>query len=150
MTKTSRLVWSLLLLSAAVPAQQYTISTFAGGGAPVPVPIRGVDLPLDFNYYSNIAADAASNAYFVSANSVLRLDQNGMVTRVAGNGRIGYSGDGGPAALAQLSDSLGGIAVDGAGNLCIADSGNGRLRRVSPSGIMTTVAGDGTTGQFPG
>ena len=64
--KTSRLVWSVLLLTGAASAQPYTISTLAGGGPPVPTQIRGADfpLPLDFNYFSTLAADGAGNAYF--------------------------------------------------------------------------------------
>ena len=131
------------MLSAAVPAQQYTISTIAGGG-PLPTPARGVDL--EIGNVLGLAADAAGNAYFGTGNLVFKLDQQGVATRVAGNGRPGYSGDGGPATDAQLL-YFSGIAIDGAGNLFIPDSN--RIRRVSSGGVIATVAGDGTLGQTP-
>jgi uncharacterized protein (TIGR03437 family) len=65
-----------------------------------------------------------------------------MITTVAGDGTAGYSGDGGPAANAELNGPVG-LAVDGAGNLYIADSFNARIRMVSPSGIIRTIAGNG-------
>src|SRR5215472_14186555 len=94
---------SLWLLSTAivvpVDAQQYVISTYAGG-APPPTPILGVDAP--FGPALGVAADAAGNVYFPSLYCVFKLDLNGELTRIAGNSRAGYSGDGGPATGAQL------------------------------------------------
>jgi sugar lactone lactonase YvrE len=70
--------------------------------------------------------------------------QTGIITTVAGNGTNGFSGDGGPATAAQLNYPKG-IALDAAGNLYIVDRGNNRIRRVdAQSGIITTIAGDGT------
>ena len=103
----------------------------------------------------NVAVDAAGNAYFTSSNSIFKMDQNGVLTRVAGNSRYGYSGDGGPATSAQLAVSClylicgsgpNGLAIDDAGNLFVADTGNNRIRRITPDGIITTVAGIGTAG----
>src|SRR6202023_1221138 len=68
-----------------------------------------------------------------------------MITTVAGNGTWGFSGDGGPATSALLHNPYG-VAVDAAGNLYIADSNNSRIRRVTPSGTITTAAGNGTPG----
>ncbi len=68
-----------------------------------------------------------------------------IITTVAGTGVAGYSGDGGPATSAQMSYPTG-LAVDGSGNLYIADYRNHRIRKVSPSGIITTVAGTGIVG----
>src|SRR5262249_58376049 len=56
-----------------------------------------------------------------------------------------FGGDGGPATAAQLSSPRG-VAVDGADNLFIADSGNFRVRKVTPDGVIRTVAGNGTDG----
>ena len=71
-----------------------------------------------------------------------RLGRDGMLTRVAGTLAAGFSGDGGLAVKAQLSNPYG-VAVDGAGNLYIGDTGNNRIRKVAPSGIITTFAGTG-------
>src|SRR5207247_1737497 len=90
--------------------------------------------------------DAAGNL-FVSENyynRVIRISAAGIVTTVAGTGANGFSGDGGPANRAQISKPWG-LAVDAAGNLYFGDSGNARVRRVSPGGIITTYAGNGRT-----
>ena len=73
------------------------------------------------------------------------LLSDGIITTVAGDGTQGYSGDGGPATLAELSqpDS---VAVDAAGDLFIADAGNNVVREVTPAGVIATVAGDGSAG----
>ncbi len=94
-----------------------------------------------------LAVDQAGNVFFGEDRSVIRrITTRGAITTVAGNGMRGFSGDGGLATEAQL-DVLG-IAVDNAGNLFIADYGNSRVRRVSPDGIITTVAGSSTPGYF--
>ena len=67
------------------------------------------------------------------------------MTTVAGNGTLGFSGDGGPAVSAELNAPTG-VAVDRAGNLFIADTGNRRIRKVSKDGTIATIAGDGTLG----
>src|SRR5213594_3696654 len=131
----------LLASGTAAWAQQYLISTFAGG-APPPTPIAAVNAPI--GRASAVATDATGNVYFISDNCVFKLEQqNGVLTRVAGNSRVGYSGDGASAINARLSDPRG-VAVDGAGNLFITDSP--RIRKISSSGIITTVAGDGGYG----
>src|SRR5262249_20103820 len=69
-----------------------------------------------------------------------RVSPTGTITTVAGNGRFGFSGDGGPATAAELalpSD----VAATPDGGFLIADFGNERVRRVSPAGTITTVAG---------
>jgi len=137
--KSVLVVSSALLFAAVAAAQPYVISTLTGGVLP-PTPARGVDLPI--GNLQSVAADAAGNVYFSSLNSVFRVDPNGALTHVAGTSRPGYSGDGGPATSAQLNAF--GLAVDGTGNLFIA-TGN-RIRRVSPSGIIVTVAGGGAGG----
>lgn len=72
---------------------------------------------------------------------IRRVSSDGIITTIAGNGSPGYSGDGGPATSAQLSNYVEGVAVDAVGNLYIADTGNLRLRMVSPAGIITTAFG---------
>ena len=70
------------------------------------------------------------------------MDASGIITTVAGTGERGYSGDGGPAAGARLAFPHD-VADDGSGNLYIADTWNHRIRRVGPTGTITTVAGIG-------
>ncbi len=141
MRRFVRVALGLLLLSTAAAAQQYVISTYAGG-APPPTPAPAVAASIGRPFA--LAADAPGNVYFASADlhSVFKVDQSGVLTRVAGKSRPGFSGDGGPATSAQLSSAFG-VAVDRAGNVFIADSGNYRIRKVSPDGIIATVAGNG-------
>ena len=70
---------------------------------------------------------------------------SGIVLTIAGNGTSGFSGDGGPATSAQIG-LVAGIAVDKAGNLFISEFSNSRVRKVTPEGTISTIAGNGTTG----
>jgi hypothetical protein len=76
---------------------------------------------------------------------VRRVSPTGTISTVAGTGTPGFSGDGGPATAAQLTNPNA-VAVTADGGFLIADSGNRRIRRVSPSGIISTVAGTGVQG----
>ncbi|HEY3837554.1 MAG TPA: putative Ig domain-containing protein [Bryobacteraceae bacterium] len=125
-----------------VLGQPYVISTIAGGAPPF-TPTTAVSASLALP--SGVAADASGNVYFTSDNAVFKVDTSGNLTRVAGNSRAGYSGDSGPATSAQLSGPYG-VAVDAAGNLYIADGGNNRVRKVTSSGVISTLAGNGTAG----
>ena len=92
-----------------------------------------------------VAVDTAGSLYIGDAvNNRVRKVSNGVITTVAGNGMIGFGGDNGPAANAQLSYPYG-VSVDAAGDLYIADSNNYRIRKVA-NGVINTVAGNGTTG----
>ncbi len=93
-----------------------------------------------------IAADMGGNFYTLSFNRVVRLSSSGAVATIVNQGgQAGSSGDKGPAASAQLSQPQG-LAVDQSGNLFIADTGNNRIRKVSPGGIIDTIAGTGQPG----
>ena len=123
-------------------AQQYRISTIAGGAPPLtPTPAFNISIGAPLA----TAADTSGNEYFVSLTCVFKVDQSSNLNLVAGNSTTGYSGDGGPARSAQLNGPTA-ITVDTAGNLYIADASNYRVRRVSPAGLITTVAGNGTQG----
>lgn len=111
---------------AAFP-QQYTISTFAGGG-PLSAPARATAVGI--GVAATLVSDASGNIYFTSLNCAFKIDTNGILTQIAGNLRNGFTGDGGPAAGAQLNNPQG-SAVDAAGNLYIADLGNNRVRKIS-------------------
>jgi trimeric autotransporter adhesin len=95
-----------------------------------------------------LAADAAGNIYIADYgnNRVRKVDPSGIITTVAGSSSTGgFSGDGGAATAAKLYYPLG-VALDGAGNLLIADYYNDRIRKVNGAGIITTVAGTGIAG----
>ena len=90
---------------------------------------------------------APGNVYIAdTGNNVIRkINTSGGITTVAGNKAEGYSGDNGAATNATLYTPTG-VAVDGAGNLYIADTNNNRIRKVGTSGTITTIAGTGTAG----
>ena len=96
---------------------------------------------------SAVAVDGSGNLYIADTgnNRVRKVDGSGTITTVAGTGTFGSSGDGGPATEAELADPHG-VAVDGSGNVYIADTVNNRVRMVDGSGTITTVAGTGTAG----
>ena len=97
----------------------------------------------ELNVPYGVAVDATGNIYIADSNNgrVRKVSPGGIITTVAGNGTLGYSGDNGVATSAELRDPQG-VAVDGFGNIYIADGC--RIRKVSSSGIITTVAGNGT------
>ncbi|HEX3394122.1 MAG TPA: hypothetical protein VHS52_06305 [Acidimicrobiales bacterium] len=101
----------------------------------------------NLNYPTDVAVDAAGNVFIADYfnHRVRKVDHSGIITTIAGNGTEGYGGDGGPATQAQLQRPAG-VAVDGAGNVFVADSFNNRVRKVDAAGIITTVAGNGATG----
>jgi RHS repeat-associated protein len=101
----------------------------------------GLDSPYD------VKVDSLGNLYIADAgrSRILKVTPNGVITTVAGSGVQGYGGDGGPATSAKLNWPWG-VAIDNSGNLYIADGFNNRIRKVDPSGIITTVAGTGTPG----
>jgi uncharacterized protein (TIGR03437 family) len=94
-----------------------------------------------------VALDRYGDIYIADSGNhrIRRIFPSGMMGTVAGSGVRGYSGDGGPAALAQL-DSPAGVAADSEDNLYIADYANHAIRKVSPDGTITSVAGTGTRG----
>ena len=96
-----------------------------------------------------MAVDSAGDIFIAdTANAPIRKVDHatGIITTVAGDGTQGYSGDGGPATAAELSGPSG-VAVDSAGDILIADTGNNRIRKVDHvTGKISTVAGSGTSG----
>ncbi len=93
---------------------------------------------------TGLAVDSAGNLYIADTedNAIRKVNSSGIISTVAGTGTAGFSGDGGPATSAQLNNPRG-VAVDAAGNIYIGDTSNFRVRKVMPSGIISTIAGTG-------
>jgi hypothetical protein len=128
------------------------VTTVAGNGVKGFSGDGGPAASAQLNGPTGVALDGSGNLYIAdgTAEGNHRIRKvaaaNGVITTVAGNGSQGYSGDGGPAILAQFS-SLGGLATDASGNLYIADNFNNRIRMVSAAtGVITTVSGNGVAG----
>ena len=130
------------VLPSLCQAQGYLITTVAGGGVPfTPAPATSVWI----GQSTVVVAGTQGNVYLIESNFVFKMDAAGVLTRVAGKS-AGYSGDGGLATNAQLN-SPSGLAVDGSGNVFIADAMNNVIRKVAAAtGIITTVAGNGSFG----
>ena len=120
------------------------ISVIAGIGEEGYTGDGGPAIDARLQYPAGVTVDAEGNLFFSESfeNSIRRVDPSGIITTIAGTGERGFAGDGGPAVEAQLASPRG-VAVDAAGNLFIADSGNHRIRKVDPSGVIATVAGTG-------
>jgi len=138
---------STLLLCAPCASAQTPITMLAGTGVQGYSGDGGPALEALLSFPAGLAVDASGNVYVADAgNACIRMIRpDGTVTTVAGTGRPGFSGDGGPAVQAQLSFPSG-LAVDSDGNLYIADTDNQRVRMVNPEGIISTVAGNGNQG----
>jgi trimeric autotransporter adhesin len=132
----------LLASAASSYAQQYIVSTIAGG-APPATPVAATSISI--GQPNRVTVDSSGNVYFTSLNCVFEVNTSGTLTRLAGNSRAGYSGDGGPAVQAQLN-SPAGLAIDSLGDIFIADTANNVVREVTPDGNILTFAGNGTPG----
>ena len=134
-----------------VDAETGVISTLAGtgerkhGGDGGPATEAGLSSP------AGVAVDAAGAVYVADRSTyrVRRIDAStGVITTIAGTGERGFTGDGGPAIEARLFAPTA-VAVDAASNVYVADTGNGRVRRIdADTGEITTIAGGG--GDYPG
>ena len=122
------------------------MSTVAGSASPRGLGDGGAATAADLECPSGLAMQNGS-LYIADAGNhrVRQVDSTGLITTVAGNGTAGYGGDGGAATAAELSGPTG-LAFDGSGNMYIADTGNNRVRKVDSAGVITTVAGNGTSG----
>jgi uncharacterized protein (TIGR03437 family) len=142
------LIPAAFAILAALPARsQGTMTTVAGTGATTFSGDGGAANAAALNHPRGIAIDASGTMYIADVDNyrVRKVTPTGIISTVAGTGAMGASGDGGLAISAMFSDSMG-VAVDGSGNLYIADSGNRRIRKVTPDGIVTTMVGIGVQG----
>ena len=138
-----------LVAFVAAPAQAATgdISTFAGTGAAAfagdggPATAAALNRPTAVAWLANGGALVADYAN----HRIRRISPSGVITTVAGTGTAGYSGNGGPATSARLNWPTD-VAPTADGGFLIVDLGNRRVRKVSPGGTITTVAGTGAQG----
>jgi hypothetical protein len=123
------------------------ITTVAGSGNSGYSGDGGPALNASMNTPADVAFDSAWNMYIADGSNAIRKVNavTGIITTVAGNGTEGYGGDGGPATAAGIDGPVG-IALDGYGDLFIADIDNSRIREVTPNGIINTVIGNGLAG----
>jgi sugar lactone lactonase YvrE len=115
--------------------------TIGGGGDGGPATSAQLSLPFQ------IALDSVGNLYVADAlnNRIRKISVTGIISTIAGTGTAGFSGDGGPAASAELNFPTA-VTLDASGNVYISEGDNHRVRKVDTSGIITTVAGNGTAG----
>ncbi|MCD6013709.1 MAG: hypothetical protein K0Q79_3571 [Flavipsychrobacter sp.] len=123
------------------------ITTIAGNGSNSYGGDGGPATAAQISRSNGVAVDAAGNVYMTDLDNarIRKIDASGIITTVVGSGITGYSGDGGPATLAQL-DWPDDIKFDAAGNLYFCDFHNNAVRKVNTSGIITTIAGTGVAG----
>ena len=114
-------------------------SGFSGDGGPA--------VSARLSYPGNLVVDGGGNLYIADWGNdrIRKVNTDGIISTIAGNGKEGFEGDGGPATSASLNGP-GGVAVDPAGNVYIADRGNSRIRKVDTVGLISTIAGNGTSG----
>ncbi len=123
------------------------ICTIAGTGVQGYSGDGGPATAAKLNEASFVAVDLRGNVYISDKYNyrIRKVDTAGMITTIAGLGTLGFSGDGGAATAAKLN-LVGGIDIDSSGNIYFSDIGNLRVRKVTPSGIISTVAGTGAAG----
>ena len=112
---------------------------FGGDGGPATAAV--------LNYPVGVFPDSSGNLFIADSqnNRVRKINSQGIISTVAGNGTFGFSGDGAAATSAELASPTN-VAVDSSGNLYIVDSGSQRVRKVTTNGVISTVLGSGATG----
>jgi len=121
------------------------ITTFAGNGSGGYSGDNGPAASAELEYVYGICVDRLSNLFIADRQVIRKVNTSGIITTVAGNGTYGYSGDGGPATAAELSNSYG-VTVDASGDLFIADTNNYRIREVVAAETIASPAIAGIVG----
>ena len=147
--KSASFAICIIGMFSAVCVNAQTISTYAGNGASGYTGDGAAATAAKLSSPGSSCTDAAGNLYIADKNNnvIRKVGTDGIISTIVGTGTAGNTGDGGAATAATISAPLS-VKVDATGNLFIADFGNGRIRKVTPAGIISTVAG--TTNGFAG
>ncbi len=123
------------------------IATVAGNGMAGYSGDGGPATAAELKYPEGVWADNHGNFFIADLGNrrIRKVNSSGIISTVAGIGVVGYTGDGGPATASELGAPYR-VVVDTLNNVYIADQGNNCIRKVNTSGIITTVAGNGTPG----
>ena len=142
-TGTSLFVLCSLVVTFCAIAEAANVTTVAGGylGNGRPATLAAFASPI------GVAVDREGGIYISDANNcqIRRINKSGVISKFAGGATCGFSGDGGPAALATLNGPAG-LSFDAQGNLLVADQLNFRVRKITRSGVISTIAGNGIAG----
>src|SRR5262249_28081122 len=124
-----------------------TMQTVAGNGSPGDAGDGGQAKVAQLNMPSACQVDSFGNLYIADTQNhrIRKVSASGVISTVAGTGAAGVAGGCGAATPAPIAAPLG-VAADDTGNLYIADTGNHRVRMVTPDGVIQTIAGNGTAG----
>ena len=150
LSSTNRSI-KLMLLAAAFSISQsvnaQTTTTIAGNGTGTYAGDGSAATGASLQSPAYLKTDAMGNIYVADKlnNRVRKISAAGVITTIAGTGGTIFSGDGGAATAATLWQPMG-VAVDGSGNVYISDATHYRIRKISTAGIISTIAGTGTTG----
>jgi sugar lactone lactonase YvrE len=130
-----------------VTASTGIITTVAGNGGGGYSGDGGPATSATIYYPGGVAVDTSGNIYIADTDNyvIRKVNTSGTITTVAGDNLYGYSGDNGPATSAELAEPES-VAVDGSGNIYIADTNNYRIRKVTSGGTISTIVGNGTYG----
>ncbi len=137
----------LILCFATTALRAQMITSYAGSGFYGATATGTTATGVRFQNIGGIVTDATGNLYIIDHNQykIFKVNPAGIISVFAGNGSLAYSGDGGPAISAGISRPEK-IAIDGAGNIYFSSVATKTIRKINISGIITTVAGNGTSG----
>lgn len=142
-----KLIYLVAFLAPLAASSQSVITTIVGNGTAGNSGDGGPATAAQLSGPGGIAFDPAGNMYVSDfySNVIRKVSTSGIISTYAGNGLSGFSGDGGPATAARFNGPLK-MAFDNIGNLYVADHYNNRVRKISTTGVITTVAGTGSLG----
>ena len=123
------------------------VTTLAGKGTPGAT--NGTGASASFSLPSGVAVDGSGNVYVADNENckIRKITATGVVTNLAGNGYNGITDGAGTTASFNNPE---GVAVDATGNVYVADTGNHKIRKITPAGAVTTLAGNGSSGTNDG